>query len=97
MPNYLDLKQQAAELEAKILAARQKEKAAVVRTIREQIALFGITERDLFSKYAHRATHRSPVLPKYRNPQTGETWSGRGREPRWIKDKDRTVFQIPRE
>jgi DNA-binding protein H-NS len=24
------------------------------------------------------------VLPKYRNPQTSETWSGRGKVPRWL-------------
>jgi DNA-binding protein H-NS len=24
------------------------------------------------------------VLPKYRNPQTYETWSGRGKQPRWL-------------
>lgn len=24
------------------------------------------------------------VLPKYRNPRTSETWSGRGKCPRWL-------------
>ena len=24
------------------------------------------------------------VLPKYRNSQTSETWSGRGKQPRWL-------------
>lgn len=24
------------------------------------------------------------VAPKYRHPQTGETWSGRGKAPRWL-------------
>ena len=24
------------------------------------------------------------VLPKYRDPQTSETWSGRGKRPRWL-------------
>ncbi|GLR92944.1 MULTISPECIES: H-NS histone family protein [Bradyrhizobium] len=27
-----------------------------------------------------------PVLPKYRNPKNpSETWSGRGKQPRWLK------------
>lgn len=27
-----------------------------------------------------------PVLPKYQNPKnTSETWSGRGKQPRWLK------------
>jgi DNA-binding protein H-NS len=32
-----------------------------------------------------RPRRRYPaVLPKYRNPQTAETWSGRGKRPRWL-------------
>lgn len=28
----------------------------------------------------------APVLPKYRNPNDpSETWSGRGKQPRWLK------------
>jgi len=27
------------------------------------------------------------VLPKYRNPKGGETWAGRGKQPRWLKDQ----------
>jgi DNA-binding protein H-NS len=26
-----------------------------------------------------------PVLPKYRHPETGETWSGRGSAPGWLR------------
>ncbi|RFB81578.1 H-NS histone family protein [Methylovirgula sp. 4M-Z18] len=26
------------------------------------------------------------VVPKYSNPQTSETWSGRGKVPRWMAD-----------
>lgn len=31
---------------------------------------------------------RNPVPPKYRNPETGGTWSGRGKPPRWISDAE---------
>lgn len=31
----------------------------------------------------HRRSYPK-VLPKYRNPSTSETWSGRGRQPRWL-------------
>jgi DNA-binding protein H-NS len=34
-------------------------------------------------------TAASTVAPKYRNPETGDTWSGRGRAPKWVVgDKD---------
>ncbi|TXC62157.1 H-NS histone family protein [Piscinibacter aquaticus] len=26
------------------------------------------------------------VKPKYRDPQSGHTWTGRGLQPRWIKE-----------
>lgn len=33
---------------------------------------------------ARPATAKRAVAPKYRHPQTGETWSGRGKAPRWL-------------
>lgn len=34
---------------------------------------------------ARKSQRRYPkVLPKYRNPDTSETWSGRGKRPRWL-------------
>jgi DNA-binding protein H-NS len=35
------------------------------------------------SKTARGGT-RGKVAPRYRNPETGETWSGRGLKPRWL-------------
>ncbi|MBY4865158.1 H-NS histone family protein [Burkholderia anthina] len=38
---------------------------------------------------------RGPQMPKYRDPETGATWSGRGRAPAWLAEvKDRTAFLI---
>ncbi len=34
------------------------------------------------------------VAAKFRNPETGDTWTGRGREPTWIKGKNREEFRI---
>ena len=34
------------------------------------------------------------VLPKYRNPQTSETWSGRGKRPRWLVAAMKTGHKI---
>src|ERR1700688_443701 len=37
----------------------------------------------------------SKVPPKYQNPKTGATWTGRGSAPAWIADvKDRTKYLI---
>jgi DNA-binding protein H-NS len=38
---------------------------------------------------------KGKLPPKYRNPDTGETWSGHARPPRWIKNvKDRSRFLV---
>jgi DNA-binding protein H-NS len=34
------------------------------------------------------------VAAKFRNPETGDTWSGRGREPNWLKGKNREDFKL---
>jgi DNA-binding protein H-NS len=31
-----------------------------------------------------RGGPRGTVAPKYRHPETGETWAGRGLKPRWL-------------
>ncbi|WP_165841817.1 H-NS histone family protein [Paraburkholderia unamae] len=39
-----------------------------------------------------RRKHRRK--PKYRNPETGQTWSGTGRPPRWMLGDDREQYRI---
>ena len=36
--------------------------------------------------HENRTTRRKypEVRPRYRNPETSETWSGRGKQPRWL-------------
>ncbi|WP_060363552.1 H-NS family nucleoid-associated regulatory protein [Burkholderia stagnalis] len=94
--NYRDLKEQLAKLEQETEAARVAELAAVVADIREKVAEYGIAPEDIFGR--QRAGKRKavgPIAAKYHNPKTGETWSGRGRAPAWIKEaKNRDRFLI---
>src|SRR5882724_263577 len=46
-----------------------------------------IEEKDVSLSYNGngKARRKYPrVVPKYRNPLTSETWSGRGKQPRWL-------------
>ncbi len=68
--------------------------ASIIRSMRE----YDITPEEIaaaFGKPARAATARKAaapaaprtkraVAPKYRHPTTGETWSGRGKAPRWL-------------
>ncbi|WP_414693527.1 H-NS family nucleoid-associated regulatory protein [Paraburkholderia madseniana] len=40
------------------------------------------------------ATVKPQVAPKYQDPKTGKTWSGRGLTPDWIKGKNRDRLLI---
>jgi DNA-binding protein H-NS len=37
---------------------------------------------------------KSRVAAQFKNPEAGETWTGRGRAPRWLDGKDKEQFCI---
>ena len=96
MESLQDLMQQKQALELKIQQARKEQTAAAVAQCRELIAQYDLTEADLFGGRGRVrvAATGSKVAPKYRDPETGATWTGRGKPPRWIQDKNREDFLI---
>lgn len=83
MASYKELKAKAEDLMRQAEAARKAETAAVIAEIRKKMADYGITLADLGSG-TKKAKPRKTVAAKYRNPAGGETWSGRGRVPKWL-------------
>ena len=96
MPSYKELVAQRAELEKQIIKARAEEFSEVVDKIKKLMADYGITPADLgLGSSAKKARQRRRVIkPKYRDPQTGAEWSGRGKPPKWIAGQDRSLFVI---
>jgi len=95
--SYKELLQQREALEQKIKEARRQELSAAVAKVRELVAEYGLTQQDVFP--AGRGSRTSTtagtkVAPKYRDPATGQTWTGRGKAPRWIQNEDRQKFAI---
>lgn len=88
---YKELIAQRTALEAQIETARKQELIDVVAQIRGLIQDYGLTADDIF---AARRTSTISVAPKFRDPETGKTWTGRGKEPTWIKGKDRNQYAI---
>lgn len=98
--SYKELLAQRASLEQKIAQARQQEIDGAVSAIRELIAEFDLSAEQIFPGKRGRIgspTQRATktVAPKYRDPSTGQTWTGRGKAPVWIRDKNREEFLIP--
>jgi DNA-binding protein H-NS len=86
-----ELKAQLLKTQADLDAAIAAESTVVLADIREKIATYGFTEKDVFG----RRRAGGVVEAKYLDPETGATWSGRGRAPIWIKDaRNRDKFLI---
>lgn len=87
MATYKELKAQAEALLKQAEVARRAEIAGVVAEIRARMKEYGITLADLKGG-AKKAKPRGAVAARYRNPATGDSWSGRGRAPKWLADEE---------
>lgn len=94
--NYRDLIAQRVALDAQIAQARKIEVEATVERVRSIVREFDLTVGDVFPSTIRKAVSRKggTVAVKYRDGVTGKTWTGRGKPPGWIKDKDRNQFLI---
>lgn len=90
MSTLAELIAQKEALEQQIELARKTELKEAIAQAKAIIEGHGLTVDDLFGK--SRTTGK--VAPKYRDPNTGATWSGRGRAPKWLEGKDAAEFLI---
>lgn len=104
---YAELKAKLAEMEKqfrteltemakRVEQARKSEQAGALEQIKAIMQNYGLSSTDLGAggklKKVKAASSSVPV--KYRGPN-GETWTGRGRAPKWIVDiKDREQFKV---
>jgi len=95
------IEREIARLQKRAEVLQQKQRAPaisqIVRTMRE----YGITPDDIASafgksrrvkttaaKAAKPSAPKKTIEPKYRDPATGGTWTGRGKPPRWLSDAE---------
>ena len=77
-------------------AMRENARTALLEEFRTRAKALGISLEDILAasreesggatrgRSARKGTPSHPPRVKYRNPETGETWSGRGRMPKWL-------------
>lgn len=86
MPTLDQLLAQKAALEQQILDTQREQKAAAIAQVRTLMTEHGLTLADLGNRAPAKARKTgSKVAPKYVNKSTGDTWSGRGLQPNWLK------------
>ncbi|CAB3758712.1 H-NS histone family protein [Paraburkholderia humisilvae] len=108
MKELRSLLKELEEVKAQIELARTAESARAITTCKVLIETYGLTAHDLGlvrtqlipsrrgrkpQTFRPKAPHAS-VPPKYRDPASGKTWSGRGRTPLWMRGDDRDAFLI---
>ena len=94
MSSYKELLAQRELLDKQIKVAVQREKADGIAKAKAIIEQYDLSASDLFSRKAGSKAGGGKVAPKYRNPTTGETWTGRGKAPKWIDGRDRSNYVI---
>lgn len=94
MNSYKELLKQKEALEQQIHEARARELSEAVARVRALVAEYELTAEDVFPPARAGRSTGSKVAPKYRDPATGQTWTGRGKAPKWIQNEDREKFAI---
>lgn len=85
MPSLPELLEQKAVLEKQILQTQRDERQKAITQVRTLMAEYGLTAADLSARATMKAHTGKKVAAKYCNKATGDTWSGRGLQPRWLK------------
>lgn len=87
-----DLKKQLASLTAELESRQKNIRHELKAEFEARLAEADLSIHDLYPELAKAVKgkkvaavgNRDAVAPKYRNPNGSETWSGRGRPPRWV-------------
>jgi DNA-binding protein H-NS len=88
MSSLKDLLERKAALDKEIDSTRRDERANAISKVKALMDDYGLTAADIAAKPAPRASSAAKggkVAAKYRNKATGESWSGRGLQPKWLK------------
>lgn len=93
MATLRELVAQKEQLEREIESTRKGERDAAIAQVRSLMGEYGLSLSDLGMKSIAGknpapkagAAKGSKVPAKYRDASTGDTWSGRGLQPKWLK------------
>ena len=103
MKSYQSLVSEINRLQSIAEKRRNKEVGAAIAGIRRTLVEYSITLEELAKALRRRTGVRKSkesartklkrkahkVAPKYRDPESGTTWSGRGLAPKWLAEKER--------
>ena len=85
MVSFLEIQEQIKKLQQQADELKKTELDAVIAELKSKVQQYGLTAKDLGlgTAVGKRGT-RAAVAPKY--AKGDETWTGRGRQPKWVAD-----------
>ena len=89
MTSLQQLLDQQAAIAREIEALKRQGKSQAVAQVKALMAEYGLTTADVAGASIRKTEGSNggkKVAPKYRNPQTGQTWTGRGLKPKWLTE-----------
>lgn len=84
MANLGELLKQREALEAQIAAMQSGARNDAIAQVRALMAEHGLTAADLTAS-SRKERQVTTVAAKFKDPATGNTWSGRGLQPKWLR------------
>lgn len=87
MASLHELLAQKEALDREIERTKKQERADAITKVRTLMSEYGLKASDLSARAPAKPKGGSgkKVAAKYRNAATGESWSGRGLQPKWLK------------
>lgn len=79
------------EIDSLTSQVRDADRRAAIGRARGLVAEFGLHETDVFTT---KQPMREKVTAKFRDPATGNAWSGRGQTPVWLRGKDLAEYAV---
>lgn len=95
MPTLQELLAQRESLEKQISSTQNAERSEALAKVKSLMAEYNLSVADLQKSArpgrkegddsGQGALKGSKVAPKYKDPESGATWSGRGLKPKWLQ------------
>lgn len=91
MATLRELIAQKEALEREIEQTKSHDRSEAIGKVRTLMSEYGLSMADLSGRATGRGASREngktgvKVAAKYRNTATGDSWSGRGLQPKWLK------------
>jgi DNA-binding protein H-NS len=84
MVSFLEIQEQIKALQQQADVLKKTELDSVIAEVKSKVQQYGLTAKDLGFATAAKKGSRGAVAPKYAKGE--DTWTGRGRQPKWVAD-----------